>query len=132
MQRDGGCLCGAVRFRTQAEPLNVRNCHCRACQKALSSPFFSRALFNQGDVTIQGSTEKYLSSEALERVFCPKCGSRLFARRTNGTYIGIAVTAFDDRHAFAPTEHIWTSEKVDWLTLDDDLAQYEERSPHLP
>ena len=57
-------------------------------------------------------------------------GSRLFSRRTNGTVVGVALAAFDDRHAFAPTEHIWLSEKMDWVPIDDGLKQYPEQSPH--
>jgi hypothetical protein len=38
----------------------------------------------------------------------------------------------DDRNAFVPTEHIWVSEKVDWLNLNDGLPQYLERSPTIP
>ena len=33
---------------------------------------------------------------------------------------------FDDRNAFAPTEHIWVSEKIDWVQLDDGLPQHQE------
>ena len=40
-----------------------------------------------------------------------------------------AVAAFDDRNAFAPTEHIWVSEKIDWVRLDDGLRQYQETVP---
>ena len=124
MIREGGCLCGAVRFRAEGEPLNVRICHCRNCQKAMGSPFFARALFPQSAVTVEGDTASYASSEALDRVFCKSCGTRLFSRRRNGTVTGVALAAFDDRHAFTPTEHIWVAEKMDWVKLDDGLPQY--------
>jgi hypothetical protein len=129
MTREGGCLCGAVRFRTEGEPVNVRICHCRNCQKSMGSPFFARALFDQRDLKVEGETAYHLSSEALERVFCRKCGTRLFSRRTNGTVVGVALAAFDDRNAFAPTEHIWLSEKIDWVRIDDGLKQYPESVP---
>lgn len=132
MAYNGRCLCGAVTFRAEGEPLNVRACHCRQCQKALASPFFARALFEQSHVTIDGPTAAHHSSPALERVFCSACGTRLFARRTNGTYIGIALAAFDDPGLIKPTEHIWVSEKVPWLALEDGLPQHPERSPSLP
>ena len=49
-------------------------------------------------------------------MFCTSCGTRLFSWRTNGTAAGVALAAFDDRNAFAPTEHIWVSEKIDWVS----------------
>jgi hypothetical protein len=129
MTRDGGCLCGAVRFKAEGEPINVRLCHCRLCQKAMGSPFFARALFPQDAITVQGETGRYPTSERLDRVFCKKCGTRLFAWRTDGTAAGIALATFDDRHAFAPTEHIWLSAKMDWVRLNDDLPRYQEGPP---
>jgi hypothetical protein len=124
MIREGGCLCGAVRFKTEGEPLNVRVCHCRICQKAMGSPFFARAQFDQRALTIDGETAGYRSSEAIERVFCKACGTRLFARRINGTLVGVALATFDDRNAFAPTEHIWAAEKLDWVCIDDGLQRH--------
>jgi hypothetical protein len=129
MTREGGCFCGAVRFKTEGEPVNVRICHCRNCQKAMGSPFFARALFDQRSLVVEGETADYPSSEALDRVFCKVCGTRLFSLRTNGTVVGVALAVFDDRNAFAPTEHIWVSEKMAWLRLDDDLPQYQETVP---
>jgi hypothetical protein len=129
MTREGGCLCGAVRFKAKGEPINVRVCHCRNCQKAMGSPFFARALFAQEALTVEGDTARYASSKATDRVFCKICGTRLFAWRTNGTAAGVALATFDDRNAFTPTEHIWVSEKIDWVKLDDGLPHYPERAP---
>jgi hypothetical protein len=101
----------------------------RRRQKAMGSPFFARAAFDQRALTVEGDTACYPSSDALDRVFCKVCGTRLFAWRTNGTLVGIALATFDDRNAFAPTEHIFVSEKMDWLRLDDGLPQYQETVP---
>ena len=129
MIREGGCLCGAIRFKAEGEPLNVRICHCRNCQKAMGSPFFVRALFPQSALSVEGDTASYASSEALDRVFCKSCGTRLFSRRRNGTVAGIALAAFDDPNAFAPTEHIWVKEKMAWVGLKDGLPQYPDTAP---
>jgi hypothetical protein len=129
MIREGGCLCGAVRFKAEGEPINVRICHCRNCQKSTGSPFFARALFDQKALTVHGEMARYASSDALDRVFCKKCGARLFAWRKSPAVAGVALAAFDDRNAFAPTEHIWVSEKMDWVKLDDGLPQYPQTVP---
>ena len=126
MAQEGGCLCGAVRYKCEGEPINVRICHCRICQKAMGSPFFARALYDQRAITVSGDTGRYASSVFLERVFCKQCGTRLFSWRFNGTAAGVALATFDDRNAFAPTEHIWVSEKIAWVGLDDGLPQYPE------
>jgi hypothetical protein len=126
MIREGGCLCGAVRFKARGEPINVRVCHCRKCQKAMGSPFYARALFPQDALTIEGESARYPSSEQIERIFCKTCGTRLMSWRTNGTAAGVALATFDDRNAFAPTEHIWVDEKINWVKLDDGLPQYPE------
>ena len=129
MIREGGCLCGAVRFKASGDPINVRVCHCRDCQKAMGSPFFARALFSQDALTVEGDSARYASSAATDRVFCKTCGTRLFSWRTNGTAAGVALATFDDRNAFTPTEHIWVKEKIGWVKLDDGLPQYPERAP---
>ena len=122
-------MCGAVRFRCEGEPVNVRICHCRNCQMAMGSPFYARALFAQGKLTVEGDTARYASSEALDRVFCKACGTRLFAWRKNPAVAGVSLATFDDRNAFAPTEHIWVSEKIGWMKFDDGLPQYQESVP---
>lgn len=129
MTQEGGCLCGAVRWKASGEPINVRNCHCRLCQKAMGSPFFARALFRQEDVEVEGHTEQFPSSDRIWRVFCRECGTRLFARRTDGSVMGVALATFDDPSAYAPTEHIFVSSKISWLSINDGLPQHQKRPP---
>ena len=33
---------------------------------------------------------------------------------------------FDNRNAFSPTDHIWISEKIDWVKVADGLPQFPE------
>ena len=130
MIREGGCLCGAVRFKAEGEPINVRICHCRNCQKAMGSPFFARALFDQRALTVEGDTGRYASSEALDRVFCKSCGTRLFSWRTQRH--GGRRRARRLRRPpclCADRAHLGRG-KMDWVKLDDGLPQYPGTVPH--
>src|SRR6202012_3567624 len=121
MTHEGGCLCGAVRYKAEGVPLNVRICHCRNCQKAMGSPYYARALFPQDALTVEGETARYATSERGGGGFCPRCGTRLFSWRRNGSAAGVSLATFDDRNAFVPTEHIWVSETISWDRLDGGL-----------
>lgn len=123
----GGCLCGAVRYVVRGNPINVRICHCRRCQKATGSAFFARALFPKESVSITGDTVGFRSSEDLVRHFCPLCGSHLFAQRDSLPHaLSVTLGSLDDPDSFAPSEHIWTSRKAAWLHLADQLPQHPE------
>ena len=37
--REGGCACGAVRYRLRSDPLFVHCCHCLNCQRQTGSAF---------------------------------------------------------------------------------------------
>jgi hypothetical protein len=127
--REGGCLCGQVRFQARGAPTNVRICHCRLCQKSMGSPFFARALYPLAQVTVTGSTARYNSSPALQRTFCPTCGTRLMAERADMNRVGIAIAAFDDPGALPPECHFMTAYKVAWIAINDDLPQHPEWPP---
>lgn len=126
---EGGCLCGAVRYRAEASPINERICHCRLCQKAIGAAFNARLLFHIEDVTIEGDLATVNSSPDLKRGFCPACGTTLFSRRDSKGIIGVTSGSLDDPSMFKPDMHFWTASRQPWLKLADGLPQYEGAPP---
>lgn len=121
---EGGCLCGQVRWRATAPPANVRVCHCPLCQRWTGAPFFARAVFLAEDFAWAGATTGWPTSERIVRRSCARCGTPLLSAPNDPpARIGVSVATCDDPHALGPTVHIWTSSKVDWLSLDDGLPQ---------
>jgi hypothetical protein len=128
MAYEGRCLCGQVCWRAAGEPINVRICHCRLCQKATGGPYFARALFLKAELDIAGETTRFASSHRLERRSCPRCGTPMFAEPLDQRdRIAVSIATCDDRDALRPGSHIWTSSKLDWVRLDDDLPKFSER-----
>lgn len=125
----GGCLCGAVRYETTADPVNQRVCHCRACQKVIGAAFNARVLMRIEHVRVSGSVGVFQSSEALERGFCSRCGSSVFSRRVSAGVIGLTAGSLDEPSLFKPDMHFWVSSKQPWLKIVDDLPQYAEGPP---
>jgi hypothetical protein len=125
----GGCMCGACRYEARAEPINIRTCHCRMCQKAIGASFNARVLVPLDSLTMNGPVGWYHSSELLRRGFCTQCGTTLFSERGSANVIGLTMGSLDDPDRFDPTEHIWISSKQAWLALTDDLPCYEEGPP---
>jgi Uncharacterized conserved protein len=125
----GGCLCGAVRYHFEAEPINQRVCHCRVCQKAIGAAFNARILMRIEDVTLEGPAATHYSSEELERGFCTTCGTSIFSRRRVKGIMGICAGTLDDPSCFKPDMHFWVSSKQPWVVLADGLPAYPEAPP---
>ena len=107
----GGCLCGAVRYTIDAEPVATRTCWCRLCQYlgagngTTSTKFPSDAIDVRGDVRWYDSTAD--SGNAMTRGFCPACGTPLFTRGLDTPEItGVRVSSYDDPGALAPEQVI--------------------------
>jgi hypothetical protein len=121
---EGGCLCGQVRWMATAAPANVRVCHCRLCQRWTGAPFFARAIFLAGDIERTGETTRWPTSPRIDRLSCTRCGTPMFAEPKDApARLAVSVATCDDRHALKPDVHIWVSEKLIWLNVEDGLRQ---------
>jgi hypothetical protein len=61
----GGCLCGAVRFESSAEPKIVVACHCSTCQKNTGSAFSMNVAMPEDRVTISGDSLKHTKNKTM-------------------------------------------------------------------
>jgi len=136
MATEGGCLCGAVRFRTDAAPMRARTCWCRLCQALGAGSATVNVCFPTEGFVVEGETADYVSTadsgSTMHRRFCPKCGTALFSEAEQRPHlIFVRAGALDDREVAAPTETIWTSSAPSWACFDPTIPQVERQPPPL-
>jgi hypothetical protein len=123
---EGGCLCGAVRYRIDAAPRNSDFCHCRMCRRAAGAPVVARLTVPNADFAwTRGNPAVYRSSAETERLFCPACGTQL-ALRDEPDHLDVTLVSLDDPEAVRPSYHIWTASRIAWFDTADDLPRYPE------
>jgi len=136
-ERTGRCLCGQIRYRVTAEPVNARICWCRACQHIASNGTVN-ALFPAQAIEITGSPSEFVraaeSGNLVRRRFCPRCGCHLFADSPG--YPGVIVVrvgTLDDASSIRPAANIWSSSAPNWACLDPSLQRIDKQpSPPKP
>lgn len=126
---DGGCLCGAVRYRATEAPIGVALCHCSMCRRASGAPAVAWATFRPAAFAFtQGTPVGYASSPLAGRTFCGRCGSPLTFQFNNRTgpdgEIDVTVGTLDAPERLAPTRHVFVADQLAWLRLDDDLPRH--------
>ena len=124
--REGGCFCGAIRYRIEAEPIHVNYCHCRMCQRLSGAPVVSWATFNTRDLhLLKGAPEWFRSSDIATRGFCAECGTQLLWRADReADQTDLTAASLDDPNSVRPSDHIWTESQLDWISIDDHLPRY--------
>lgn len=125
--REGGCLCGAVRYRLQGEPLMARVCWCRVCQK-ISANGTVNAIVPAAALEVHGETARYSSvadsGNVITREFCPRCGCHVYAASAaNSQFRVIRIGTLDDPSSIRPTHNIWSASAPAWACLDPTLTQ---------
>ena len=127
----GGCLCGRVRYEIHGQLLAADHCHCSMCRRQHGAAFATYADFNPGDF-------KWMSGEDLLKVFetssgdgwcfCSDCGSSL-AGTVKGEFTSITLGTVEGDPGIKPASHIFVDSKAHWYEINDDLPQFDERSP---
>jgi hypothetical protein len=128
---EGGCLCGAVRYRITLPPVGGSLCHCRMCQRSSGGPVQASAEIPVAGFTlIKGELKAYRSSDAAVRHFCANCGSQIsFRPAVDPTWVSVNTPTLDHPDALPPRRHIWRESRIAWFETTDTLPRHEREAP---
>jgi hypothetical protein len=123
-EHEGGCLCGDIRYRVRALPIEAIACHCTSCQRQTGGAFRVAVFFPTGNVEYVGpppTTFEHRSDESgrwLRIEFCPRCGTTvgITGEKRPGQRALMGGT-FDNPNWFSIVRHIWTRSKVHWFEV---------------
>jgi len=133
--REGGCLCGAVRYRVTGAPIRTSVCHCTFCQRRTGSAFGIGVYVKKQDFQLlKGELKSYEhrsdeSGRWLRVEFCPKCGNPLtWTLEVMPEGRGVAAGSFDDQSWIKPERHSWTRSKHPWVEIPHGVETFEKSS----
>lgn len=117
---EGGCLCGAVRYRASGPVIAAAHCHCAMCRRAAGAPVVSFAAVKSAQFQwLRGSPKCYRSSATGRRYFCAECGSQLaFESTDRPDSIEFTLGTLDRPETLTPTYNVWCMSRLDWVHID--------------
>jgi len=139
---EGGCTCGAVRYRMETKPLFVHCCHCHWCQRETGASYALNAMIEADRVTIlQGEPDAVLTpsnSGKGQKIWrCPDCCVALWSNYSGaGDRVHfVRVGTLDEAYRLPPDIHIFTTSKQPWLGIPQGhlaVEEYYDREKYWP
>lgn len=127
---EGGCLCGAVRYRSTVAPVRGVMCHCEMCRKHSGAPALAFVHFPSDSFAWIGTQPAwYRSSAFADRSFCPRCGSTLGMReQVPADRVQVCIGSLDEPDRVRLDDHVWRRSRVAWFETSDELPRFEKSS----
>lgn len=129
---EGGCHCGAVRFRLMSRPMFTHCCHCRDCQKQTGGAFAINALIETSRIEmLKGDPVAWSmpteSGRPHDIYRCGACGVALWSDYGRRGYLSfVRVSTLDKPDEIEPDVHIFTRSKLKWVKIPDGARAFEE------
>ncbi|HWD56703.1 MAG TPA: GFA family protein [Stellaceae bacterium] len=130
---EGGCACGAIRYRLTEAPMIVHACHCRDCQKLSGSAFALNLWLERQFVEMSGAAPVSFpvppgsSGKPHDVYACAQCGTKLWHKyhAAPGDTVLLCAGTLDDPSGVVPDVHIFTRTKTPWLELPKDARVFD-------
>lgn len=121
---EGGCQCGAVRYRLGMAPEKNHYCHCRMCQRATGNLFAALAgCRKERFAWTRGTPAFYASSSMARRGYCAACGTPLSFAYEDADWLYVTIGSLDAPELATPGTHYGIESQVHWLRIDDALPR---------
>ena len=131
---EGGCLCGAIRYRATEPPLRGVFCHCSKCRKHSGAPILGFVHFPVAAFAwLTREPQRFRSSTYAERGFCPTCGSTVsMHEEVLPDRVQICIGSLDEPDRVRIDDHVWTQQQIAWFDVKDDLPRFPQSSSAVP
>ncbi|AZL76413.1 GFA family protein [Pseudomonas oryziphila] len=126
----GGCHCGALRYRLRGDLGDVAHCHCSICRRVSGGTLVTWVTLAAEDFEwLAGSPQRYVAPAGCSRYFCGGCGAHvaLVTERSPQT-IDVTVATLDHPERVTPGRHIWVTSRLPWMPVGDGLPEEDEES----
>lgn len=136
---EGGCACGAVRYRTEGRPARTSACHCTFCQRRTGSAFGLGAYFDEVQVKIvrgELGAFEHRSDESGRRMrfeFCRRCGTQVtWTVEAMPGMRAIGIGTFDDPKWLKVDRFSWFRSAHPWIVPPPDVEVVEKSALPQP
>jgi hypothetical protein len=139
---EGGCTCRHVRYRLTTPPLFVHCCHCTWCQRETGSAFVINALIEADRVELLNGSFEVIDTPSAsgkgQKIHrCPICRIAVWSNYAGaGDAIRfVRVGTLDEPDHIPPDIHIFTSTKLPWVILPEEVPavpEYYDFREHWP
>ena len=128
--REGGCACGAVRYRLRSDPLFIHCCHCLNCQRQTGSAFVINLIIEADRVELLASAPQPVEAPrddgTTQRIFrCPSCQVAVFSEYGRPELRFVRAGTLDKPSEVRPDVHIFTKSKVSWVRIPESASAFE-------
>lgn len=123
---EGGCFCGAIRYRVDAVPTNETCCHCTICRRTSGAPFVAWLTVPASAFRVTaGQPARLQSSADGARSFCGRCGTPLvFRLASTPDELDVTTCSLDAPERVPPRDHTHVASAIDWVDELGDLPRH--------
>jgi hypothetical protein len=133
----GGCLCEAIRYVCDGEPVFAGHCYCRDCRRSSGTAHCSHLAVPSSTFRSTGEPTRYEraadSGNRVVRWFCGRCGSPVYSTNSaTPDVVYVRASSLDEPSRFVPQMIVYASRAPSWARLDPELATFAEMPPAGP